>query len=172
MITRRDALVGLMALSGALTEACPRAGWTEHATAILGPTVFHWDEMKSQTNAVGEGPLALQAAHGHARSVGDARQHAQPRQDVASAAPARERGADHYSRRRLRDALERASGSRSGRARWSSTRRTACTVSATSARRRPSITSSTGARTRIWYRSRHLSRKDQRCLSIPAEARH
>ena len=65
-MTRRDALVGLMALPGALNSAAqgtnaettnpqtpnvqtPNAGQTD----ILGPAVFHWDEMKPVASAVG-----------------------------------------------------------------------------------------------------------------------
>jgi quercetin dioxygenase-like cupin family protein len=58
-ITRRDALLGLAALSAALTESLPASA--AHATPgaaagqqpILGPTVFHWDAMKFEPNAVG-----------------------------------------------------------------------------------------------------------------------
>jgi quercetin dioxygenase-like cupin family protein len=62
-ITRRDALVGLIALSGALTESLPAAAANpavdpdansaDAPQAILGPTVFHWDEMKWTKNNVG-----------------------------------------------------------------------------------------------------------------------
>jgi quercetin dioxygenase-like cupin family protein len=66
-MTRRDALLGLAALSAALTESLPVSaaeaaaettpGSTPDATAdqqpILGPTVFHWDAMKFEPNAVG-----------------------------------------------------------------------------------------------------------------------
>jgi XRE family transcriptional regulator, regulator of sulfur utilization len=67
-ITRRDALLGLAALSAALTE-------TAHAEAapgeaaqqpidtkgILGPSVFHWDQMQFKPNAVGaQAPLCKQ----------------------------------------------------------------------------------------------------------------
>lgn len=60
-MTRRDALVGLMALSGALTEL-PAAHADDGAQQqILGPTVFHWDEMQFKPNAVGsQAPLCKQ----------------------------------------------------------------------------------------------------------------
>jgi quercetin dioxygenase-like cupin family protein len=48
MITRRDALVGLLALPGALKLAA------ETGQPVMGPTVFHWNEMKPVKNAVGE----------------------------------------------------------------------------------------------------------------------
>jgi mannose-6-phosphate isomerase-like protein (cupin superfamily) len=61
MITRRDALVGLMALSGALTEGLPSARAEDSHQQILGPTVFHRDEMKFANNAVGaQAPLCRQ----------------------------------------------------------------------------------------------------------------
>ena len=50
MITRRDALVGLLALPGALKSV----GAAEDQQQILGPTVFHWDEMKVVKTKVGE----------------------------------------------------------------------------------------------------------------------
>ncbi|HEY1767456.1 MAG TPA: cupin domain-containing protein [Terracidiphilus sp.] len=51
-MTRRDALVGLMALSGVLTEV-PAVAAADGQQSILGPTVFHWEEMKFKSNAVG-----------------------------------------------------------------------------------------------------------------------
>jgi len=62
-MTRRDALVGLIALSGALTESLPAVADAQAAAPqpILGPTVFHWDEMKFKPNAVGaQAPLCKQ----------------------------------------------------------------------------------------------------------------
>ncbi|HZP04393.1 MAG TPA: cupin domain-containing protein [Terracidiphilus sp.] len=59
-ITRRDALAGLVALSAALTER-PTAVADEPQQPILGPAVFHWDEMKFKPNAVGaQAPLCKQ----------------------------------------------------------------------------------------------------------------
>jgi XRE family transcriptional regulator, regulator of sulfur utilization len=69
-MTRRDALVGLMALPGALnsatSSAAQAAGGAKDNSAqkpdetqkpipgpILGPTVFHWDAMKPVANKVG-----------------------------------------------------------------------------------------------------------------------
>ena len=65
-ITRRDALAGLtglIALSGALAESLPAAAQEPAAASqpILGPTVFHWDEMKFKPNTVGaQAPLCKQ----------------------------------------------------------------------------------------------------------------
>jgi quercetin dioxygenase-like cupin family protein len=65
-MTRRDALAGLtglIALSGALTESLPAAA-DEPAAApqgILGPSVFHWDQMQFKPSAVGaQAPLCKQ----------------------------------------------------------------------------------------------------------------
>ncbi len=64
-MTRRDALVGLMALPGALSSAAQTTDATAQepnggaqkangaTDSILGPTVFHWEEMKPVKNAVG-----------------------------------------------------------------------------------------------------------------------
>jgi quercetin dioxygenase-like cupin family protein len=56
-MTRRDALVGLVALPGALSAAAQTAGEAQTSNGaekpILGPTVFHWNEMKPVANAVG-----------------------------------------------------------------------------------------------------------------------
>jgi XRE family transcriptional regulator, regulator of sulfur utilization len=52
-MTRRDALAGLVALSGALAEL-PAARAADDQQPILGPTVFHWDQMKWTKNKVGE----------------------------------------------------------------------------------------------------------------------
>jgi XRE family transcriptional regulator, regulator of sulfur utilization len=66
-MSRRDALVGLMALPGALSGAAAQTADSEAAKAqdanpqatnaaqkpVLGPTVFNWDEMKPVRNAVG-----------------------------------------------------------------------------------------------------------------------
>jgi quercetin dioxygenase-like cupin family protein len=58
-LTRRDALFGLAALSAALTEGLPAAA--DEPQPILGPAVFHWDEMKFKPNAVGaQAPLCKQ----------------------------------------------------------------------------------------------------------------
>ena len=48
-VTRREALAGLMALPGALSAAALAADTQQ----IIGPSVFHWDEMKLEKNAVG-----------------------------------------------------------------------------------------------------------------------
>jgi len=50
MITRRNALVGLIAIPGALKGIAMAAG----DQPILGPTVFAWDDMKPVKTAVGE----------------------------------------------------------------------------------------------------------------------
>jgi XRE family transcriptional regulator, regulator of sulfur utilization len=50
-MTRRDALVGLVALPGALSAAAQEAPQTQQPN--LGPTVFHWEQMKPAPNAVG-----------------------------------------------------------------------------------------------------------------------
>jgi quercetin dioxygenase-like cupin family protein len=49
-ISRRDAVVGLLALPAVL-EGFARA---EDSQSILGPTVFEWDQMKPVKNATGE----------------------------------------------------------------------------------------------------------------------
>jgi len=85
MITRRDALVGLLALPGALKSV----GAAEDQQQILGPTVFHWDEMKVVKTKVVRS-VTLQAANGHAGPVGDAREHAESWPHVASTPPSRE----------------------------------------------------------------------------------
>jgi XRE family transcriptional regulator, regulator of sulfur utilization len=48
--TRRDVVVGLLALAGALQLEA--AG--EDKDKILGPTVFHWDQMQPRKTATGE----------------------------------------------------------------------------------------------------------------------
>src|ERR1035441_3228189 len=49
-ISRRDAVIGLLALSGALSAI----GETEKSQPILGPTVFKWEDMKPVKTATGE----------------------------------------------------------------------------------------------------------------------
>jgi len=69
-MTRRDAMVGLMGLTGALAElpaaklaaeelaGDPKLAADESKAPILGPTVFHWDEINPVKNAVGaQAPL-------------------------------------------------------------------------------------------------------------------
>ncbi len=51
MITRRDALAGLLALPAALSAT---ANAEADKGAILGPTVFAWKDMKATRNNVGE----------------------------------------------------------------------------------------------------------------------
>jgi XRE family transcriptional regulator, regulator of sulfur utilization len=51
-LTRRDALVGLVALPGALSAAAAEDA-QKPGKPILGPAVFHWEEMKPVANAVG-----------------------------------------------------------------------------------------------------------------------
>jgi quercetin dioxygenase-like cupin family protein len=53
-MTRRDAIAGLAALPAALNALAARAG-DEHSDAkIMGPTVFHWEEMTPRKTATGE----------------------------------------------------------------------------------------------------------------------
>ena len=62
-ITRRDALLGLAALSAALTEtaSATAAPVDDAQQPILGPAVFHWDQMQFKPNAVGaQAPLCKQ----------------------------------------------------------------------------------------------------------------
>jgi quercetin dioxygenase-like cupin family protein len=63
-ITRRDAVFSLVALSAALTETMPASAAPladDAQQPILGPTVFHWDEMKFKSSAVGaQAPLCRQ----------------------------------------------------------------------------------------------------------------
>ena len=62
-ITRRDAMLGLAALSAVLTDAVPAAAApaADDNGAILGPSVFHWDAMQFKPNAVGaQAPLCKQ----------------------------------------------------------------------------------------------------------------
>jgi XRE family transcriptional regulator, regulator of sulfur utilization len=49
-ISRRDAVVGLLAMPAVLEAFA----YAEDSPAILGPTVFEWDEMKAVKNATGE----------------------------------------------------------------------------------------------------------------------
>ncbi len=59
-ITRRDALLGLAALSAALTETAPAAA-DDTQQPILGPAVFHWNAMQFKPSAVGaQAPLCKQ----------------------------------------------------------------------------------------------------------------
>ena len=62
-ITRRDALLGLAALSAALTETTPAsaAPADDAQQPILGPSVFHWDQLQFKPSAVGaQAPLCRQ----------------------------------------------------------------------------------------------------------------
>jgi XRE family transcriptional regulator, regulator of sulfur utilization len=60
-ITRRDALAGLVALSGALTELPAANAAADGTQQILGPAVFHWNEMHFKPNAAGaQAPLCKQ----------------------------------------------------------------------------------------------------------------
>jgi uncharacterized cupin superfamily protein len=59
-MSRREALIGLIGLPSALGAAATAADTKQ----IIGPNVFHWDEMKFEKNAVGshaqlcQGPTA------------------------------------------------------------------------------------------------------------------
>jgi quercetin dioxygenase-like cupin family protein len=50
MITRRDALAGLLAMPAVLSQVSEAA----EEQPVLGPTVFHWNEMKAVKTNVGE----------------------------------------------------------------------------------------------------------------------
>ncbi len=53
-MTRRDAMVGFAALAGAITTASsqePKA--VDGQKPILGPAVFHWDDLKPEKSPVG-----------------------------------------------------------------------------------------------------------------------
>jgi len=50
MITRRDAIAGLLAMPAALTSAAT----ADPAQSIMGPTVFNWNDMKPVKNSTGE----------------------------------------------------------------------------------------------------------------------
>jgi XRE family transcriptional regulator, regulator of sulfur utilization len=52
MITRRDALVGLLAAPAVMNAFAAAAAADEQP--VLGPTVFHWEEMKATKTNVGE----------------------------------------------------------------------------------------------------------------------
>ena len=52
-MTRRDALFGFPVLAGALTAAPIQAGAADESKPILGPAVFHWDDLKPVQSAVG-----------------------------------------------------------------------------------------------------------------------
>jgi len=62
-MTRRDAMVGFAALAGTMTAASaaevqePKTAAAqkpaENQKSILGPTVFHWDDLKPEKSAVG-----------------------------------------------------------------------------------------------------------------------
>lgn len=51
-ITRRDTIVGLLALPAALSALAQNP--TETGGAILGPTVFAWEDMKPKKTSTGE----------------------------------------------------------------------------------------------------------------------
>ena len=54
-MTRRNAIAGLAAFPAALSGLAGSAASEEHTDAgILGPTVFHWDEMTAKKTATGE----------------------------------------------------------------------------------------------------------------------
>ena len=48
--TRRDVVVGMLALASALRMDA----FAEETGKVLGPTVFHWDEMQAKKTATGE----------------------------------------------------------------------------------------------------------------------
>ena len=50
MITRRDAIGGLLAMPAALTSVAI----AEPTQSVMGPTVFKWEDMKPVKNATGE----------------------------------------------------------------------------------------------------------------------
>jgi quercetin dioxygenase-like cupin family protein len=50
MLTRRDVVLGMIAMPGAFNHVSMAADEKE----ILGPKVFHWDEMKRVENATGK----------------------------------------------------------------------------------------------------------------------
>lgn len=50
MLTRRDVVLGIIAMPGAFNQVSMAADEKE----ILGPKVFHWDEMKRVENATGK----------------------------------------------------------------------------------------------------------------------
>ena len=52
MITRRDAVMGLLALPSGLSAFAAAA--PDAAQPIMGPTVFNWNDMKVVKNKVGE----------------------------------------------------------------------------------------------------------------------
>src|SRR4051794_4357215 len=53
-MTRRDAMVGLVGLPAALNALAAVAGEEHGEEKIMGPTVFHWDEMTPKKTATGE----------------------------------------------------------------------------------------------------------------------
>jgi hypothetical protein len=83
MITRRNALAGLLAMPSALNAVALAAG----DQPILGPTVFAWEDMKPVKNAGWRSQIALQKPDCDAGSTGDARDHFESGPRIASAAP-------------------------------------------------------------------------------------
>jgi|SRR5579862_5122070 len=49
-ITRRDAVIGLLAMPGALKAAA----MSGHNQSVMGPTVFNWNDMVAKKTATGE----------------------------------------------------------------------------------------------------------------------
>ncbi len=52
-MTRRDALIGFTAMAGAFTSLPHEAQAADAQKPILGPAVFHWDDLKPDKSAVG-----------------------------------------------------------------------------------------------------------------------
>ena len=58
-MTRRDAMVGFAALAGAITATSQDTGAAQAKTQsgkaepVLGPAVFHWDDLKPEKSSVG-----------------------------------------------------------------------------------------------------------------------
>jgi uncharacterized cupin superfamily protein len=53
-ITRRNALAGLAALPAALNALAASAGDEQTGEKVMGPTVFHWEDMTAKKSATGE----------------------------------------------------------------------------------------------------------------------
>jgi quercetin dioxygenase-like cupin family protein len=53
-MNRRDAMLGLLAMSAAANALAEGIDEKQSAEKVMGPTVFHWEEMKVEKTNVGE----------------------------------------------------------------------------------------------------------------------
>ncbi len=162
-MNRRNAVLGLMAIPAAMKALAAAV-----AEKVMGPTVFHWEEMKVEKTNVGEvrhlckSPTAtLDELEMHISTLNPGLESHPPHRHVNEELIILREGEC--------ETLSNGKWVKVRPVRWCLTRQTACMDSETWVRRRQRITWLTGVRTKTWLRrSRSYDQRTPAARSLRA----